>query len=122
MFEKITSQSVLEPANDAGASNRRAGDRTDVFTPCWFTHEDVLHTGHIIDISATGARIKASYIPEMGSSVLVRHAVGGPISAVVRRHGAVEFAVEFYISVASVGFMLRVISAHMTRYDSALQD
>jgi hypothetical protein len=122
MFEEFTPKSVLESANDAGTSNRRAGDRTDVFTPCWFTDNEVLHSGHIIDISATGARIKATYIPLIGSSLVVRHTVGGPMSAVVRRHGAGEFAVDFSISVASVGFMLRVISSHMTRYDSERQN
>jgi PilZ domain len=111
-MNKITSV----PANDFATPDRRTDMRSAIRAPCWFSHNAELQTGHIVDISATGARIESLHLPTLGTTLILRHAVGGPMGARVVRHGMSEFAVEFIVSEASVGFMLRVISAHMTNY------
>ncbi len=103
-------------------ANRRAAPRTALRAPCWFNDGATLLTGHIVDISATGARVAAPQVPALGSVIVLRHAVGGPIRAQVVRHGLGECAVAFDISDASVGFMLRVISAHMTNFEPGTDD
>ncbi len=104
------------PANDFTAADLRTDVRSAVRAPCWFSHHNDLQTGYFVDISANGARIESQYLPALGATIILRHAVGGPIDARVVRHCIGEFAVEFIVSDVSVGFMLRVVAAHMTNY------